>query len=155
MDVTECEKHEMIGCVFCAPTTGTIRVTDHARSPKPTPAHPWSDDEINLAKDPTVSDEELARVTGRTVAAVHVYRLKHHFVEKRHNRRINYSAARAMARWTTLEEAYLLANAAEDLAKIAEALGRSARAVQRKLRDLLPALDQGVQEQPEGDPDHQ
>src|SRR5687767_4661878 len=73
-----CEKHEMWGCVYCTPTvpSATVHVTDVARR-RSGRGQPWTDQEREIAADPTLTNEEVAELIGRKVRNVQSYRLLH------------------------------------------------------------------------------
>jgi hypothetical protein len=64
---TECEKHEMIGCVVCNKTAATHRVTPHYKSHEPDPSGRTKAAVRRLIDEGRqASVEEVRQVLGRT-----------------------------------------------------------------------------------------
>lgn len=101
------------------------------------PGSRWTDEEIDIASDLSLTDADVAELLGRSTASVAAYRLNHGLRQKMHNRVVDKSATRAMARWTKSEIEYLQKRYnGSNGDEIAEYLGRSAGAIQSKARGL-------------------
>lgn len=95
----------------------------------------WSAEEDNCAADPDLSNEDVAELVDRSVAAVAAYRLNHGYRIKSRTRIVDTSVARSMQRWTKSEIEYLMDKfdgSDETNKEIGEYLGRTPSAVKRK-----------------------
>lgn len=136
----ECELHGLSFCVECNPAlTGPIPTVRNLgsgiRSEAVTGGKVWSQRELRLAEDLTLTDAEVAAQVDRSTAAVHMFRLNHGIIVKQQERNLDYDAPRVMARWTEAEldfvKDHIDTMSAEELSA---ALGRSIPAVERMIR---------------------
>jgi len=129
--VSECELHLIIGCAHCYPVAepATIRFLDGAARSGDGDRLRWTAVEVEYAKDVSLTNGDVAALTGRSRNAIRMYRLANGIVDKAYDRTIDQTAARSMARWTEAELETLNSTAHLSIEEVAKMIGRTASAV--------------------------